>query len=243
MPSPCIRVATDTQNFRNALHFQVVDSETTGLDTERDQPIEVAAADFLYPLDEIRNAETYPSLHLVRVHTGLFQPTVPVTPEAQAVHCIEPSELEGKPTWEEARPAWDFRTVRADMLVAHRAQFDRAMLCIAPDKPWLCTRLLAGTLNRWEQTDKRLHLNRLFRYHHDTGINTGLMDTPYTLYHCNNQTRFHRALFDVMVTAVNLRCLLNCFLSDHLTMENLGRLTRRDGFLTELRRLYPSPLI
>jgi DNA polymerase-3 subunit epsilon len=112
----------------------MIDTETTGPDVSRDQIIQLAAVPFTYRAD---------SGAIVEVHAGLTmyeEPTVPITPEAAAVHGIGMERLAGH-RFDEA--ALSVLMAQADLVLAHNAAFDRPMLDrrfrALPVRPWGCT--------------------------------------------------------------------------------------------------------
>jgi DNA polymerase-3 subunit epsilon len=111
----------------------VVDTETTGL-AESDEPVSVAV--ILLDVSG-RKGDT-----IVEVDSfyGLREPGVPMHPEAQRVHGLDPGALRGK--------RLDLVRLRkivdsADLLVAHNAKFDRRMISkVVPhlmEAEWACS--------------------------------------------------------------------------------------------------------
>lgn len=111
----------------------IIDTETTGLE-EHDQPISVGAVLLEVTSDKgdlIREVDSY---------YGLREPTVPINPQAQAVHglgieCLRGTEFDMKRLYKIIDSA--------ELLVAHNAKFDRRMLShVMPrivDAEWACT--------------------------------------------------------------------------------------------------------
>jgi len=134
--------------------FCVVDSETTGTDPSKDQVIELGFA--LTDLDAWIAGDGI-----------LVSSTVPITPEASAVHHLVDEDLVGAPaladTLADLRGSSGWRDAVA--YVAHNAPFDRSFLPQLDDKPWLDTlrmamRYLPGLPSYGNQALRyRLHLD------------------------------------------------------------------------------------
>ena len=154
----------------------VLDTETTGLEADKDRLVELAAVDALNP-----------SKHF----TTLVNPQRSIPPEARAVHHISPAEVENAPTESEA-----FRMLLDTMVnpsnptifVAHNAKFDRGFITrIAPafEAYWICTYKSAMML----VPDAPAFTNQVLRYFLELEV-----ETPPDLFP-------HRALYDTIVTA------------------------------------------
>lgn len=120
------------QDLRNTL-LAIVDTETTGL-TDTDQPISVGAilleVDSRYG-DLVREIDSY---------YGLREPTVPIHPQAEAVHGMSIESLRGM-QFDMGRL---YKIIdSAELLVAHNAKFDRRMLAHVMPRvmhaDWACT--------------------------------------------------------------------------------------------------------
>ena len=109
--------------------FLVIDTETTGVDSNEDRVVEIAAVAVMG--NKVKTA----------YHT-LINPQKPIPPETSAIHGIADWDVEGKPTFEEVWPSVQALVDRADVLVAHNAPFDRSFLPPC-GKPWLDTLRLA----------------------------------------------------------------------------------------------------
>lgn len=113
-----------------------VDTETTGLDLDTDEVIELALLPFEYERESGR---------LVRVDTdaaldGLRQPSLPIPPESSRVHGITDEMVQGQ--------VIDPERIRAliepaHLVLAHNAAFDRPMVekhwPIFEEKHWACS--------------------------------------------------------------------------------------------------------
>lgn len=94
--------------------FVCLDCETTGLEAEKDEIIEVAAARFQF--DAILNKfET------------LIEPEKPISPESMAIHHISDAMVKGKPKITEILPAL-FEFVGKAVIVGHGISLDLAFL-------------------------------------------------------------------------------------------------------------------
>lgn len=123
-----------TQPIRTALAV-CIDVETTGPVAGRDAILELAAVLFRYDVDR---GEV---LGQVAAYASLQDTTVPIHREAAAKHCLTREHIAGHQI--------DWLVVqgliaRAEVIVAHNAQFDRGFLMTEPKlsigaKTWLCT--------------------------------------------------------------------------------------------------------
>ena len=111
----------------------IIDTETTGLDTNKDEIIELG-----YMLIEYDQHGRF--FDVIKRFNQLQQPSMPITPEITKITGITDQDLEGKSIdWNEV--VSDIST--ASLLVAHNAQFDRKMLerysDVFKDKIWGCS--------------------------------------------------------------------------------------------------------
>lgn len=115
-------------------HAAFIDVETTGLDPSYDQVIEMAVVLFAF------RRSTGEILGIVDTYTGLQEPTVPISPDAQRVHGISIRQVRGKRLDRQRIAAM---IDRADILIAHNAAFDRRfverLFPEAVGKPWYCS--------------------------------------------------------------------------------------------------------
>jgi exodeoxyribonuclease X len=124
---------------------RVIDCETTGADPAVDEVIEIASVD-LCKEGGITNQQEY-----------LICPTIPVPPEASAVHHLTYRDLTGKPPLKEVLAF--FRG--ADAYVAHNCDFEKSFLGEhLGDAQWVCTWKCA--LRVWP--DYPFHKNQVVRY-------------------------------------------------------------------------------
>lgn len=158
----------------------VVDFEATGKDPKESQPIEVAAVGIV------------PGKASLRKFSSLIRPTVPIEPEASAVHHLIAEDLVNAPAWPEVmgqldslNPSDDDPEDRYDVRVSHYAEYDRGLYLANggnPDLPWICTWRMAKKLLQ----DMPSYGNMALHYR------LGLPGRP---------TESHRAMADALVTA------------------------------------------
>lgn len=103
----------------------IVDCESTGLDLETDEVIELAIVPFEYEKATGRVVQ----VHADRIFSGFREPTVPIPEESQRVHGITPAMVAGCViTPEQVASAVE----GVQLVIAHHASFDRPML----EKHW-----------------------------------------------------------------------------------------------------------
>ncbi len=114
----------------------LVDTETTGLDSDADEVIELA----LLPFDYERDSGRIVAVHEADALSAFRQPSSPIPPEATKLHGITNEMVKGA--------AIDAERVRrivegAHLIIAHNAGFDRPMVekhwPIFQDKHWACS--------------------------------------------------------------------------------------------------------
>lgn len=113
-----------------------VDVETTGLNTETDEIIEVA----LLPFDYDPKTGDIVAVHEDAALNELRDPGIPIPSESSQIHGITEDQVRGKVV-DEARI--NSIVDQTDLIIAHNAAFDRPMLervwpCFAV-KPWACS--------------------------------------------------------------------------------------------------------
>ncbi len=114
----------------------VIDVETTGLSTERDDVVQLAVLPFDYEPDTGRILTVYKDAAFEEFR----QPNVPMSEEATLVTGIADEMLSGKSIDADLVTAI---LADADLVIAHNAHFDRVMVerywpCFE-SKPWACT--------------------------------------------------------------------------------------------------------
>lgn len=113
-----------------------VDTETTGLDPDVDEVIELA----LLPFDYDRDTGEILAVDEARAYNGLRAPSFPISPEVTRVHGITDADVAGR-TIDEAKIA--AALADAHLIIAHNADFDRPMVekhwPIFEEKHWACS--------------------------------------------------------------------------------------------------------
>ena len=125
-----IREASPTAPGQSFLQrLLILDTETTGLDPQRDRCIELGAVLFDLPR---RSVLSQVSLLLPCDQNA-----------AQAVNGIDPELTQQPQPWQQGLQWFEALLASADLVVAHNAAFDRQWFGIEPlpaiHKPWLCT--------------------------------------------------------------------------------------------------------
>jgi len=112
----------------------LVDIETTGLDSDKDEIIEFAIILFSY------DPETGSVTKILDEYTSLREPNCPVTRDAPRIHGLTKRKLKGH-NLDHVRITKMIK--RADFLVAHNAEFDRGfveqLFPGARSVPWRCS--------------------------------------------------------------------------------------------------------
>lgn len=124
----------------------VLDAETTGKDRARDQIIELCLR---LGLDESAEAKTW-----------RIKPSVPIHPEAQAVHGITEADLAGFWTFADVAPRFLPYLVGADVIVGYNVAFDldllQAELARAGLPPLdLAAKQVVDVLRLWQHLEPR----------------------------------------------------------------------------------------
>lgn len=111
----------------------VLDVETTGLDTNRDEVIELAMIKFAYSADDR-------ILGVVDIFQGLQEPSSPITPEITALTRITNEMVAGRAI---DPLAVDRFASEANIILAHNSAFDRKFTerfwPVFVHKPWACS--------------------------------------------------------------------------------------------------------
>jgi len=113
--------------------FVVVDVETTGLDSNVEHIIELAALRFSN--DAIVNSY---STHVATERD--------IPPEVSAVHGITSSDVEFAPSWSDVQRRLVSFVGPSELIVAHHAEFDRAFLPGLHSHTWACSERFARHL-------------------------------------------------------------------------------------------------
>ena len=112
----------------------IVDVETTGLDPQRDEVVELGAL--------LIRLQWRPQMtaRVVNSYVGLREPMARSWSSAFAIHGISPAEVRGQRLHEETVAGL---ICKADGIIAHNAPFDRAFLVrlfpAARSRPWRCS--------------------------------------------------------------------------------------------------------
>jgi len=135
-PAPVVELASTSETQSIAAEGQpapqrllILDTETTGLDPQRDRCIELGAVLFDLPRRSVLS------------QVSLLLPCEKNA--AQAVNGIDPELTQQPQPWQQGLQWFEALLASADLVVAHNAAFDRQWFGMAPlpaiDKPWLCT--------------------------------------------------------------------------------------------------------
>lgn len=156
----------------------VIDTETTGMDHEKDRLVELAACWMV------------PDLGLAQF-SAICDPGIPIPPEAMAVHHITDSMVSGFQTQEHNAGLLQAGAGPDTIWAAHNAAFDRGFLPQLPGQ-WICT--WRCSMHLWPEAPG--HGNQVLRYWLKLPV-----DLPEGLYP-------HRALYDAVVTHALLMRML-----------------------------------
>ncbi len=179
------------------MNILVIDTETTGLDHEKDKVVEIGAC--LVGHKEVKRAPW----SIINLFTSLVDPGVPIPPDAMAIHHIRDEEVKGSLKLDKVLEALYFSG--KFIPAAHNAAFDSLFLPYWKD--WICTYRCARHI--WPDFPK--HGNQVLRYR------LNLLKEPDPL-----AMPPHRAAPDAYVTAH----LLLRMLETH-TPEQLLELTKK----------------
>lgn len=155
------------------MNIQILDTETTGLDSSVDQLVELASI----------------NLHDDRHFTSLCNPGRAIPPEVKAIHHITEVEAFAYPTPQEVTDQWLHYLGDPEIIVAHNAKFDKGFMkpLLGDAHPlWICT--YKCSVMAWPDAPK--HSNQVLRYW------LGLDPDPTLL----QGLAPHRALYDIVVT-------------------------------------------
>lgn len=170
--------------------FIVLDTETTGNNTEKDRPIEIAAVEW------IGGASGH-------MRTWHVDPGMPIKPSASAVHHLTENDIEGAPTLDEVEDdIKDF--VGESPMVIHNSAFDLAMLPFFKEHPTICSLRLARHI--WRRGEENEygeplpnHKAQVLRYWLDLNVDTKGLAA-------------HRAGADILVTGYIFQAAIDKYL-------------------------------
>ena len=142
----------------------VIDVESTGLSTESDDVIQLAMLPFDYEVESGRIL----TVQKACAFEELREPTVPISADASLITGITAQMVAGKSIDETAVSAV---VADADLIIAHNAYFDRAMVerhwnCFA-EKPWACTLSSVDWLREGFSAGKLDYLGMQFGWFYD----------------------------------------------------------------------------
>lgn len=131
------------------LNVIVIDTETTGVDPEKDRVVEIGA---------VKVSMTKKGPKLAGTFQTLVNPGMPIPPVARGIHHISDEEVSEAPSFDEALS--DLRKWAGKEMIpaAHNAKFDSAFF--PKKKGWICTWRSARHL--WP--DFESHSNQSLRY-------------------------------------------------------------------------------
>lgn len=132
--------------LKSEFKIAVIDTETTGLDPEKDHVIEVA----IISVTEDSIGQGW---------TSFIRSPVPIPPETSAVHHIIDSDLKDAPLMETISKGLE-KMLEDAVLVAHNANFDRSFLPFLGKNSWICSLRLARHL--WPELPN--HTNQTLKY-------------------------------------------------------------------------------
>ncbi len=132
---PSYASKTWVQDNQNLIRFgAVLDVETTGLNQESDEIIELAVRQFIF------NKETGEILASTKSYSSFSDPGFPIPPEIQNITGINDEMVQGQSiNWEDV----DTLLNECQIIIAHNARFDRPFIDkkskVSPDKAWACS--------------------------------------------------------------------------------------------------------
>jgi DNA polymerase-3 subunit epsilon len=154
-------------------HGLIVDLETSGLNPEQDQIIEIGLIEFAY------QADTMPMI--INMYSGLEEPTQEISEEITRITGITNLMLKGRTIdWEFVRALVE----RASIVIAHNVAFDSSFLRLRPE--------LAGAEVHWACSAK--HIDWTTKGFRTRALNYLAADHGFL------NPFAHRALFDAATT-------------------------------------------
>lgn len=200
--------------------IHVIDTETTGLDPEKDRIVEFAAVKCVH---STHADGSFDDFRFEPWGSSLVNPGIPISPEASAKHHLIDEDVAGAPSLEEAvaNVLGAFYPDATVPICGHNCRFDRAFLPMLHDRPWLDTYRCA--MHVWP--DAPAYGNQVLRYWMK-------FDLP-------RDHPTHRALPDAIVTAHLLAHLLReRSVDDLLKLSTKAVLLRKVSFGMHFGKLW-----
>lgn len=171
--------------------IRIIDTETTGVDFEKDRVCEIASIDIVKVSDKYT---------VTNVRSQLVNPGIPIPAQASAVHHLIDADVASAPSLDDVMEQFAATGDNHLFCVAHNAAFEVGFLSKAFDATetkvaWICT--YKAALRVWPELPK--HSNQFLRYH------LGLVN-PFGVPRENIEA--HRALGDCYVTGCIFLALL-----------------------------------
>ena len=162
----------------------VIDTETTGLDPQRDRCVELAAVEIIgFAVDGV--APLSGQWRIGAATSSFVNPRIPIPSEASGVHHIVDIDVENAPDLGEAieRVLGSFWRDSDEVIAGHNCRFDRDFLPPLREKRWLDT--YRAALHVWPDAPNFKN-GTLFYWRGEKRLEDG---------------NAHRALFDAHMTA------------------------------------------
>jgi DNA polymerase-3 subunit epsilon len=165
--------------------FVCVDCESTGLETETDRIVEIAAAQFTFA-------------EVLDQYESLIDPERPIPKVSQDIHNISSTMVEGKPKIAEALPAV-LKLLEGKIIVGHGIPFDIALIAAEAKRAQIPTNI---------QNTRFIDTLRLARLYGESPINS--LDRLRQHFNLEAQGS-HRAMSDVLVNIEVFKHLVKTF--------------------------------
>ncbi len=151
--------------------YLVVDTETTGVNSQVDRVIEIGAV----LLRDGKIEDNWESI---------INPGIPIPPEASAIHHLTDEDVSKSPGIESITKHLQSLVGNVTAIAAHNAEFDRSFLPMIAEQPWICT----YRLSRHVWPNAPAYGNQVLRYWLKIKVDVA-------------GKNMHRALPDALVTA------------------------------------------
>lgn len=177
--------------------FVCLDCETTGLDVENDQIIEIAIAKFTFS-------------EVLESFESLVNPMIPIPESSTAIHHITMDMVDGKPTVDKVLPAV-LKIVSNHIIIGHGVKFDIEVIAKAAQRFSIPTNI---------RNNRSLDTLRLARLYGESPVNSLEMLRK----HFNIEDEgAHRAMSDVIVNMDVFKNLCRNFKRTEQVFEALSR--------------------